>query len=137
MTAPPTYAWLERYGDEAHGPFATRDAAIADARATLAADDPANPTASGAEITVGPVEHLDPSGYVKLDMDLAADNAADAAGDDDWGWPGEVDITIRGGSDSRRAAQDALNDALRAWAREWLASETWRMTTDGTEDVVL
>jgi hypothetical protein len=62
---------------------------------------------------------------------------AHAAADDDWGWPGDVDITIRGGTDSRRAAQDALDAALRAWAREWLASETWRMATDGTEDVTL
>ena len=125
------------YGDESHGPFDTRAAAIADARTTLSADDPSNPDAHGGEITIGRVETLDPSGYVKLDVDLAADNAADAAADDDWGWPGEGDITIRGGADSRHKAQATLDAMLRVWAREWLVSETWRMATDGTEDVTL
>lgn len=133
------WCWTADHYEGAYGPFATRAEALADARERFAGQP--------GRVTLGRCAYLDPAAFVDQDLDSLLDDIDDEACEDGWGGiaglgPDEHLVAIRGGGGGgdgetqRRAAGEALNAALRAWARAWLVSDCWNI--DGpTEDVTL
>lgn len=114
------WAWRERGGEESHGPFPSREAAIADAKK---ADWVTH-------AHVGKVLRPLPENHVNVSMDCLIDHVYEAY-HDNYAWDGYLDLT-----EDTETAERELHEALRAWARKHLVSVGWCVEEE-TEEVCL
>ena len=118
------WGWSEVGAERCHGPFETREDAIADARFGL--DPPSK------RITLGRCRFLDPMTYLP-DLDEFLERLEERASDDDFNiFDGEEIWEVNG---SKLDAEAALQTALQEWAAKYLKSAHWLI--EDTEELEL
>lgn len=106
------WAWMKERGEYSHGPFKTKEEAIADAQ----------DYGDSETILLGHVDWPDPGDYVRADLDEIVERADESAYDSGcWCGDDELFVLCR----SKEEAQKELNELLAAWARKWLSPTKW------------
>jgi len=105
----------------ATGPFPTRDAAIANARAYYG-DEPTT-------VLVGTLTYVDPTDWIGVDVDDLLERAdlhfGDTVSVDD-----EIFVVAE---NDKKAAMAELQQFFKAWSRRWVRSEMCWYVEDGDE----
>lgn len=105
----------DAYGSERlHGPFATREEAIADAYENVAS------LFNKGKFVIGRVEWLAPADFVPDDLYDVLERMDEYAGSD-YGYDGDDRIFEAKCAET----QSALTEALKKWANEYLYSNVW------------
>jgi len=110
------WAWRGDHSEQAHGPFASRDEAMADALQHYAPIDRAT-------IILGHVRWADPAWYVMDAVEDHLERMDEMAGDNGFGWYDDPIFDIP--QKDMVAAQTDLTERLEAWARRWVDSNCW------------
>ena len=118
------WCWAEPDSEQATGPFDSKEDAILEASNSIG--EP------GVDIHIGRCLLLKPEEWVHggMDLDDVVDRITEFAGDNEW-------FTDRPMFDTKVGAEDALHEAMRVWAREWLMPLAWRMADDYTSEVTV
>ncbi len=103
------WGWIQRYGERAHGKFATREKAVLDA---LSQD-------AEWPIEVGRCQDIEPLAYLPSLDDIIEQMECGVEGDC---WIEEEAFSVSG------TAGDALRSLLEAWATEHVTSSYWMLT---------
>jgi len=121
------WAWKVEWGERAHGPFKTKEEAIADAKDYYPAEPNDCPS-----LMLGKVVWPDPGEHVQCDVDdlmeRADENAYDAGC-----WCDDDELYVLKGL--QEEAQKDLNELLAAWARKWLSPSKW--TFEELEELII
>lgn len=121
----PGWGWMFPDADTADGPFDSREACIADARAYIET----NGTLTGrVHVVIGRCVYPSPEDYVPVDLDETMERMSEAATDD--GFYADDQLF-----DDDETAGSGLKAALAAWAKAHVTSSTW--TLEDIEDVMI
>jgi hypothetical protein len=120
------WCWYVDREEVSHGPFDSRDAAIADAHAEGA-------IASHDKIMVAHLMFPEASRYVLEDLDNVMERLEESAVDNDGLYAqDELIFSIKG---NKEKAQKALDDALAGWADRYVKADIFFPDTKTEEDV--
>jgi len=111
----PKWGWMRAESEEAYGPFASREVALAAAQA----DVDENPGEESVVI-LGRCDYVEPVDHIPDNLQDTLEGMDQSAID---GMGLDCD-TIHEATDG---AQEALTAALEAWAREWVTSSAWQL----------
>jgi hypothetical protein len=118
------YGWSEIEGDEARGPFDTKEDCIKDAKEYLNPD-------RDIVIEVGECYYADPVCYIKDDLDQTLEDMDEGAVENEFGfWEDEVFEV-----NEREKAQEELTEILTKWAKKYVSSSVWCL--ENTEKVTI
>lgn len=122
------WCWREKDAEVAHGPFSSREEAIAEAKAQ---------NDWSRTVMIGRCVYPDPvftAGQV-TDMDYLLEQMDEHAYDNEYPFDDSV-FDISGGSERHKAAQEGLKQALMAWAKEFIDPPTSWHTSEQEEEEV-
>lgn len=106
------WGWMLPDDTNAYGPFLSREAAIKDAKEKYGAP---------IIIELGHCRYADSQFYVPDDLSSVLDQMDESAHDNEFAsFHEREEIFV-----AKDGAGEALQKALRAWAREWVTSECW------------
>lgn len=110
------WAWTKLDRDWVHGPFNTREEAIADAKSCYGPSE-------RVMIAVGHVRYPDPSDYVMDSIYDHLESMDDAAINDEFSFCEDPPFDIP--AKDLKDAQTDLTERLKAWASRWVDGQCW------------
>jgi len=110
------WAWMREYDEFAHGPFKTKDEALANAREALQGYSPK-------KIHIGEVEYATPATHVWDDVDRHLEEMDQSAGDNGFAWCDDEIFVVK----DKVKAQEALTKLMEQWAEEYVTSDKWSL----------
>lgn len=128
MTSEPKWGWMQDGAENTHGPFDTRDAALADARREM--EDQGT-------VVLGHCRFADPGTYVPTLAEIG-ERLDQSAYDNEFGFSDDTvfdEACPFTGIHDHKACVKQAEDELAAWARRWFSSDAW--TLDEVETIVL
>jgi len=114
------WGWMWDGDEDAHGPFDSREEALADANAKLVDIG----DAFSATVMLGHCRYADPVDSIDMEVDHVLDMMDQRAGENDFGWYDDEIFEAKG---TKVDAQKALTACLEGWAREWVETSVWTL----------
>ena len=122
METNPEWGWMKQTSENAHGPFPTRELAIADAQEYI--DDESDGHEYTYGIIIGHAIWPDPGEHVHIDCNDLAERMDENAVDNNCCYTGDDELFE---FTDRKEAQKALDELLSTWARKWLQPSSWTL----------
>lgn len=120
----PRWGWMWEHADFAEGPFDSREEAIADARASMEAEQTID------RVILGHVVCADPTAYLDDNLESHLERMDEAAREDTEFSEADGEIF-----EAREGAAEALTAALKAWALEYLYTGIWSLSEVETLEI--
>lgn len=122
------WGWMHVDGDEAFGPYDSKEAAIAAAREMFGIGED-----EVFDLRIGRCNYAIPAQHVSLDMENLLEAMDQIALDTDYSFAEGPIFEVKPGM--KHSAQVALDEALENWAARFVTSDMWFLADDQVETV--
>lgn len=118
------WAWMREHDEFAHGPFKTKEEALANAKEAMQGY-------SSKKIHIGEVEYANPALHLWDDVDRHLEEMDQSASDNGFAWCEDSIFEVK----DMAKAQEALTELMEKWAEEYVTSDKWSLIDSEVVDL--